>query len=98
MWKRPEKPIAIHPSQAALGLYVWLDMPWDDHPFLYNRFKINDATQIASLRAIKSQGKLYYYPDKSTGEPEPLVEATEAETTEACDETQEAAINQEIER
>mgnify|MGYP000087711857 CR=1 FL=1 len=98
MWKRPEKPIAIHPSQAALGLYVWLDMPWDDHPFLYNRFKINDAKQIASLRAIKSQGKLYYYPDKSSGEPEPLVEVTEAESTEACDKTQEAAINQEIER
>lgn len=98
MWKRPEKPIAIQPSQVALGLYVWLDMPWDDHPFLYNRFKINDAKQIASLRAIKSQGKLYYYPDKSSGEPEPFVEQAEAEIAEASDPAQEAAVNLEMER
>lgn len=99
MWKRPEKPIAIHPSQVDLGLYVWLDMPWDDHPFLYNRFKINDVKQIASLRAIKSQGKLYYYPDKSTSTPIPLSEDQISEQT-AADADQElaTAIEQEIER
>lgn len=99
MWKRPEKPIAIHPSQVALGLYVWLDMSWDDHPFLYNRFKINDVKQIASLRAIKSQGKLYYYPDKSSGEPMPLEETAEPdEATTNIDYELETAIQEEIVR
>ena len=98
MWKRPEKPIAINPSQVAIGLYVWLDMPWDDHPFLYNRFKISDAKQIASLRAIKSQGKLYYYPDKSAAEPEPPLATQEDNAEVVADPIAEAAINEEIER
>ena len=97
MWKKPEKPIAIDPAQVTLGLYVWLDMPWDDHPFIYNRFKISDAKQIASLRAIKSKGKLYYYPDKSSAEPEALVEASTA-VPPPIDPVQEATINKEIER
>ena len=98
MWKKPEKPIAIDPTQVTLGLYVWLDMPWDDHPFIYNRFKISDAKQIASLRAIKSKGKLYYYPDKSSAEPEPLNEVPDEAVEPPADPAQEAAINQEIER
>ena len=99
MWKRPEKPIAIDPSQVALGLYVWLDMPWDDHPFLYNRFKVTDAKQIASLRAIKSRGKLYYYPDKSTTEPAAFIEPPEDNVAiTVADSLEETAINEEIAR
>ena len=71
MWKKPEKSVAIDPTQVTPGLYVWLGMPWDDHPFIYNCFKISDAKQIASLRAIKSKGKLYYYPDKSSAASRP---------------------------
>ena len=78
MWKRPEKPVAIHTSQVVIGLYVWLDMSWDDHPFLYNRFKINDSKQIATIRAIPIQGKLYYYPEKSTSAPGPVLEEPES--------------------
>ncbi len=98
MWKKPEKPIAIDPAQVALGLYVWLDMPWDDHPFIYNRFKISDAKQITSLRAIKSNGKLYYYPEKSSAEPLALSNASEMEALPPADPLQEAAINIEIDR
>ncbi|MBK7417134.1 MAG: DUF3391 domain-containing protein [Dechloromonas sp.] len=98
MWKKPEKPIAIDPAQVALGLYVWLDMPWDDHPFIYNRFKISDAKQITSLRAIKSKGKLYYYPEKSSAEPLALSNASEMEALPPADPLQEAAINIEIDR
>ena len=98
MWKKPEKPIAIDPAQVALGLYVWLDMPWDDHPFIYNRFKISDAKQITSLRAIKSKGKLYYYPEKSSAEPLALSNASEMEALPPAEPLQEAAINIEIDR
>lgn len=98
MWKKPEKPIAIDPAQVALGLYIWLDMPWDDHPFIYNRFKISDAKQIASLRAITSKGKLYYYPEKSSAQPEPLVDSTGIEPPLATDSLEDVAIKKEIER
>ncbi|MER2540647.1 MAG: HD domain-containing phosphohydrolase [Azonexus sp.] len=98
MWKKPEKPIAIDPAQVALGLYVWLDMPWDDHPFIYNRFKISDAKQIASLRAIKSKGKLYYYPEKSSAEPLTHIVASESDALPPTDPVQDAAISKEIER
>lgn len=77
MWKKPEKPIAIHASQVVVGLYIWLDMSWDDHPFLYNRFKVSDTKQIEAIRAISIQGKLYYYPEKSAAAPDPIAEEEE---------------------
>ena len=84
MWKKPEKPIAIHPSQVVIGLHIWLDIGWDDHPFLYNRFKVSDDKQIAAIRAIAIQNKLYYFKDKSTAEPGPLAFTAEASNTPAA--------------
>jgi HD-GYP domain-containing protein (c-di-GMP phosphodiesterase class II) len=98
MWKRPEKPVAIDLSQVSMGLYIWLDMPWDDHPFLYNRFKITDPKQIASLRAIKSQGKLYYYPEKSTGVPTPAVKSPEVNAVALAESIEIANIDAELQR
>lgn len=69
MWKKPEQPIAIDPSQLVLGLFVWLDLPWDDHPFLYNKFKITSEKQLLNLRSIPLAGKLYYFANKSDCEP-----------------------------
>lgn len=71
MWKKPEKPVPIDACQLVPGLYVWVDLPWDDHPFLYNRFKISDAKQIQEIQALKLAGHLYYYPEKSAAEPGP---------------------------
>jgi HD-GYP domain-containing protein (c-di-GMP phosphodiesterase class II) len=72
MWKKPEKPQAIHPSQLVLGLYVWLDMSWDEHPFLYNKFRITTEKQLLTLRCLHLQGKLYYFAEKSTEAPGPV--------------------------
>lgn len=77
MWKKPEKPVAIDPAQVVIGLFIWLDIPWDDHPFLYNRFMIREEKQIAKIRATPAKGHLYYYPDKSEVAPKPLSEVTE---------------------
>lgn len=72
MWKKPENPLPLDSSQLVVGLFVWLDLSWDEHPFLYNRFKIKDARQIASIRALPVRGRLYYYPEKSSSTPAPL--------------------------
>lgn len=39
-------------DQLAVGLYVYLDLGWMDHPFPFNQFKIRDAEQIRILRSL----------------------------------------------
>lgn len=75
MWKKPEKPIPIHPSQIVEGLFIWIDLPWDDHPFLYNKFKVRDTKQLATLKSLPNLAdKLYYFAEKSDCEPGPVIE------------------------
>ena len=77
MWAKPEKPVPIDSSQLTVGLYVWIDLGWNEHPFLYNKFRITSETQLAELRTLGLQ-HLYYFPNKSTASPAPLVEAASA--------------------
>ncbi|PKO94429.1 MAG: hypothetical protein CVU16_02830 [Betaproteobacteria bacterium HGW-Betaproteobacteria-10] len=98
MWKKPEKPVAIAPSQVVMGLSIWLDLSWDDHPFLYNRFKVSDEKQLAIIRALSIQGKLYYYPGKSTATPAPLVEPAKTDAATASGPDIDAAFAQEMAR
>jgi HD-GYP domain-containing protein (c-di-GMP phosphodiesterase class II) len=72
MWKKPETPIPIDVSQVVIGLYIWLDLSWDDHPFLYGRFMVRDEQQIQTLGTLKLEGKLYYYAEKSKAVPGPV--------------------------
>lgn len=73
MWKKPGQSIAIDPSQLVVGLYVGLNISWDAHPFLTNRFKISDNKQIETLRALRWPANgLVYYPEKSSTKPLPL--------------------------
>lgn len=72
MWNQTEKPVPIDPSQVVVGLYVWLDVSWNEHPFLCNRFKVGNAGQIAAIQACQVAGKLYYFPDRSATLPLPL--------------------------
>lgn len=69
MWKKPGTRQPLHPSQLVVGLFIELDVSWDDHPFFTNRFKIRSGKQIATLAAMQLEGKLYYYPDKSAETP-----------------------------
>jgi len=98
MWKKPEKPILIDPSQVVIGLFVWIDLSWDDHPFLYNRFKIRDDKQIATIRALRAHGHLYYYAEKSTATPAPLVEIVEEVPEAAADTVAERGFAEEMAR
>ena len=57
-------------DQLSIGLYVYLDLKWFEHPFAFNNFKIKDAEQI---RIIKSLGltKVRYDPARSDLKPPP---------------------------
>lgn len=74
MWNKPGQPVPIEPSQLVVGLYVWLDMPWDEHPFIANRFLVKTAKDVAVIQSLVTQGKLYYHPDKSSATPAPVPE------------------------
>lgn len=65
MWKKPGNPIPIDPSQLCIGLYIWLDISWVDHPFLTSRILVNTDKEIAMIRANHVEGRLYYYPEMS---------------------------------
>ena len=69
MWKNPGKPILIDASQLRLGLYIWLDLKWDEHPFLTNRFMLKSEKDLVTIQAYDTTGRLYYYPEKSTTRP-----------------------------
>jgi len=72
MWNQSEKPVPIDPSQLVVGLYVWLDVSWKEHPFLCNRFKVGNVQQIAAIQACHVAGKLYYFPERSAALALPL--------------------------
>lgn len=72
MWKNPGAAIAIDPSQLTVGLYVWLRMRWDEHPFIANRFMVRTARDVAVIQSLGVDGHLYYHPERSTAEPLPL--------------------------
>ena len=68
MWSRPEKSAMIYPSQLVIGLFVDIDLPWNEHPFLYSKFRITSAEQIAEIQALGLR-QVKYFPNRSTAEP-----------------------------
>ena len=70
MWSRPEKPVVIHPSQLQIGVFVWIDLPWNEHPFLYNKFRISSQAQLDDIASL-GLSQVYYFPNKSSAEPGP---------------------------
>lgn len=65
----PDHPIPIDISQLVVGLYVWIDLPWTDHPFLTSRRMIESERDIALIRRARPHGLLYYYPGRSRVQP-----------------------------
>ncbi|MEQ1742014.1 MAG: DUF3391 domain-containing protein [Candidatus Nitrotoga sp.] len=47
-----EDAITIQTAQLQLGMYVYIDLGWMDHPFPLNRFKIKSEEQIQTIRAL----------------------------------------------
>lgn len=73
MWKSPGVAVAIDPSQVVPGLYVWLRVRWDEHPFIANRLTVRNENDVEVIQSLDVRGNLFYYPDKSTASPGPYV-------------------------
>jgi HD-GYP domain-containing protein (c-di-GMP phosphodiesterase class II) len=65
MWNKPGQAVPIDPSQVVVGLYLWLDVRWDEHPFLSNRLMVKTPKDVAVINSLDVTGRLYCYPDKS---------------------------------
>ncbi len=47
-----EKSVTIQTGQLQIGMYVYIDLGWMDHPFPLNRFKIKSEDQIRTIKAL----------------------------------------------
>jgi len=65
------QPHFIEISQLQVGLYVYLDLGWMDHPFALSNFKLKDEAQISKIKKIGLK-KLRYDPARSDCNPLPV--------------------------
>ena len=57
-------------DQLKIGLYVYLDLKWFEHPFAFNNFKIKDEEQIAIIKTLGLK-KVSYDAARSDQRPAP---------------------------
>jgi HD-GYP domain-containing protein (c-di-GMP phosphodiesterase class II) len=98
MWKKLDTPVLIHPSQVVVGLYVWLDVTWDKHPFFSSRVMVKSEKEVSIIKSLDVVGKLYYHPAQSSAQPNALVEqgAPHTPDEDAAEAAQKAAVVAEI--
>ena len=65
----PDTP-TISTDQLYIGLYVYLDLKWFEHPFAFSHFKIKTEEQIKIIRGL-GLTKVRYNPEQSTLSPQP---------------------------
>lgn len=65
------------------GLYIELPLKWNEHPFLFSRFKLKAHSEIRLIQQLGLE-EVWYYPEKSLGEPAPESQA-QIETVAADD-------------
>jgi len=70
----------VTPDQLCIGLYIFLDLPWFNHPFSFNNFKIRSADQIKTLRGLGVK-RFRYDPDRSDTETFPTATPPPVEET-----------------
>lgn len=63
-------------AELRVGLYIYLDLGWMDHPFARNSFKISSVEQIHTLRSL-GLTHVRYSPERSDPPPDqPATQAT----------------------
>ena len=67
-------------DQLAIGLYVYLDLKWFQHPFAFNNFRIKDEDQISTIRSLGLK-RLRYDPARSETRPPPVQPQKSTEQT-----------------
>jgi putative nucleotidyltransferase with HDIG domain len=65
----PEQ-FSISIDQLRVGLYVYLDVKWFEHPFAFNNFKIKSEDQIATIRSL-GLSTVRWDPERSDMTPAP---------------------------
>jgi HD-GYP domain-containing protein (c-di-GMP phosphodiesterase class II) len=80
----PREKISVH--QLLPGLYIELPLKWNEHPFLFSRFKLKDNNEIKLIQQLGLK-ELWYYPDKSQTVPAaaPTAEPVSPKATDADD-------------
>ena len=62
----------IDVARLRIGLFVYLDLSWTEHPFPFNSFKLRSQDQISTIRNLGLQ-RIRYSPERSDVEPLPEV-------------------------
>lgn len=69
-------PQFISPAELRIGLYIYLDMGWMDHPFPVSSFEIRTHEQIQKLQSLGLK-KIRYALDRSQPDPNAVATPTE---------------------
>ena len=78
-------------EQLRVGLYIFIDLPWFQHPFTLNSFRISSEEQIQTLRTL-GESRFRYDPARSDALPESPQSVTPAEEPPLAEETVEACL------
>jgi hypothetical protein len=62
----------IELSELRIGMYVYLDVGWMDHPFPISNFKISTQEQIDTIRSLGIE-RIRYAPIKALPPMRPLI-------------------------
>ena len=57
-------------DQLQIGMYVYIDLKWFQHPFAFNNFRIKDEEQIATIRGLGLK-RVRFDPARSESKPKP---------------------------
>jgi HD-GYP domain-containing protein (c-di-GMP phosphodiesterase class II) len=68
----PSAAPTIATAELQVGMYVHLDLGWMSHPFALSSFRIADAAQIASIRAL-GLARVRWSPEHSDAAAAPLL-------------------------
>ena len=83
-------------ENLQIGLYVFIDLPWFQHPFTLNSFRIGSDDQIRTLRSLGEQ-RFRYDPERSDVNPGSQTEAPPpAEQTEPSAENDQEELSPEL--
>lgn len=69
MAKKDSEAQFIDVDRLRIGMYVYLDLGWMQHPFALNSFKISSRDQIATILGL-GINRIRWSPEKSDPEPE----------------------------
>jgi putative nucleotidyltransferase with HDIG domain len=82
--QEPDK-LYLTMDQLGIGLYVYLDLKWFEHPFAFNNFKIKDEEQISIIRSLGLK-RVRYDPARSDLKPQPAQVQQMTETSAEAEE------------